>query len=841
MSALLWSLPHPTWQDVVLEEASDAEPASLSGDAARSGARFAFRRVRRLVELVPKGTLAEESELSGPCLSNQGETLYFTRSMSGQRADIVRSTRREGRWSLPNPVRELNSVDDDRHLTIGADGAVATLASNRSGGRGGFDIYESFQRNSRWTRPKNLGSMINTEADEFDPAISPDGLRLYFVRVASGGTADIFRSIREKISSEWQPPQPVNEVNTPQFHERSPSVTRGDVLWFASNRRISDPAATQFETTQFDLFKAPLLASPSTPKFIGDGIASDADETDSAISPSHDLLIFASKREGTRQLFESRADAVVAQLTWSWTHLDRADRFRWAVPLIMGLLLTVVWHARKPIGNAAPKTPVTKTALPISAAPKRSEPPKNPLASWPTDQKPAAASKPLVATQAVSTKAELTVPDARKSPPVRRRAGKFVAAVLLVAIGGVFWKLSSDGGSLTKAPIELNLSEFGVLRDFAPTKVTEIGTLPRTTTVRVTAPEMGIIPAEAMALRQLARWPVDRAVVRQAQPIERPVVEIADGTRPSSTGQPKSSALLRSNSLTTTPTIIERSAEPIAITAVDLASEKPNPIAPITVARATNVAGTSSIIVAQSITANSATLKFPERRTMPVEPANSLTTTTIASKLTVPRRSSVGQLSVAALSESTSVLASAVVTETPTVSRLFQSERLAENAIADRPSGLAVTTKSEPIVRQLSTFNPVYRDELTASNSGSTPQLPSRRETRLADAALVGAASEAPATAPAVLLTSAVQSIELIPFRALPLIVKTESTSSRSSINSEPFGNSMKWLARSIPPTTTLATNGESTSQMVSKPLPVIRRSTSLPISELREDIKPAD
>jgi len=45
------------------------------------------------------------------------------------------------------------------------------FASNRPGGYGGFDLYYSKFQNGKWSNPKNFGPSINTAADEYRPVI----------------------------------------------------------------------------------------------------------------------------------------------------------------------------------------------------------------------------------------------------------------------------------------------------------------------------------------------------------------------------------------------------------------------------------------------------------------------------------------------------------------------------------------------------------------------------------------------------------------------------------------------------------------------------------------------
>ncbi len=58
------------------------------------------------------------------------------------------------------------------------DNKTLYFASNRDGGKGGFDIYKAELKGSFWGEPKNLGSGINSRGDEITPYF--DGRTLYF-------------------------------------------------------------------------------------------------------------------------------------------------------------------------------------------------------------------------------------------------------------------------------------------------------------------------------------------------------------------------------------------------------------------------------------------------------------------------------------------------------------------------------------------------------------------------------------------------------------------------------------------------------------------------------------
>lgn len=69
--------------------------------------------------------------------------------------------------------------------------------------------------NGAYQEPENLGSTINTAANEVEPWVAPDGGYLIFSateRSDSIGRYDLYLSRR--IGNVWQPPQPLASVNT---------------------------------------------------------------------------------------------------------------------------------------------------------------------------------------------------------------------------------------------------------------------------------------------------------------------------------------------------------------------------------------------------------------------------------------------------------------------------------------------------------------------------------------------------------------------------------------------------------------------------------------------------
>jgi len=74
-------------------------------------------------------------------------------------------------WGKPKLLPgEINTTHDEIGPELSLDGRWLFFASDRPGGRGGYDIWVSSRNGDGWSAPVNIGDEINTEHDEIDPA-----------------------------------------------------------------------------------------------------------------------------------------------------------------------------------------------------------------------------------------------------------------------------------------------------------------------------------------------------------------------------------------------------------------------------------------------------------------------------------------------------------------------------------------------------------------------------------------------------------------------------------------------------------------------------------------------
>lgn len=119
-------------------------------------------------------------------------TIYFGSDREGGkgRTDIYRSRLVNGTYTeVENLGDAINTQFNEFEPLIAPDESfLIFMAGGRADGRGGFDLYISYNRDGAWTKPANLGDKINSSGNEYSPTISPDGK--YFFWTSTRGFAD---------------------------------------------------------------------------------------------------------------------------------------------------------------------------------------------------------------------------------------------------------------------------------------------------------------------------------------------------------------------------------------------------------------------------------------------------------------------------------------------------------------------------------------------------------------------------------------------------------------------------------------------------------------------------
>ncbi|MGE0566947.1 MAG: hypothetical protein AB7O73_03280 [Bacteroidia bacterium] len=171
-------------------------------------------------------------------LSQDGRYLFLYQSDAKNPGDIYMSVLTGTTFSKPERLNDnINSDYWEGSCSISADGQFLYFTSERPGGYGGRDIWASVRINEDWGPPINLGQTINSELDEDDPFIHPDGITLFFSSQGhnSIGGYDIMYSILKE--NNWTEPKnmgiPLNTTEDDRFYVINSSGSKG---YFSSNR-----------------------------------------------------------------------------------------------------------------------------------------------------------------------------------------------------------------------------------------------------------------------------------------------------------------------------------------------------------------------------------------------------------------------------------------------------------------------------------------------------------------------------------------------------------------------------------------------------------------------------
>jgi hypothetical protein len=129
-----------------------------------------------------------------PTISGDGLTLVFTSNRNGGMGgwDLWMSTRAgvQDAWDPPvNLGPNVNSAGHDCECSLSADGLALFFCSNRPGGLGAYDLWVTTRKSSNdpWGPAVNLGPAVNTAANEGSAGVSADRRTLYFTSDRSGG------------------------------------------------------------------------------------------------------------------------------------------------------------------------------------------------------------------------------------------------------------------------------------------------------------------------------------------------------------------------------------------------------------------------------------------------------------------------------------------------------------------------------------------------------------------------------------------------------------------------------------------------------------------------------
>jgi hypothetical protein len=184
--------------------------------------------------------------------------------------------------STPELVMPASSPFFEVRLAMSPDGDTMLWGStDRSGGPGGWNIWTSTRTAGAWSAPAPVS--FNSEANDFDPAFSPDGGHVYFFSNRPGGLGgdDVYRV--PVVPGGFGAVEHLDGSVNSAGDEWAPLVLRDGSLLFASDGRGG--------SGRHDLFvAAPRDAGFAPAELLPGALNSPADEFDATVLPDGDIV-----------------------------------------------------------------------------------------------------------------------------------------------------------------------------------------------------------------------------------------------------------------------------------------------------------------------------------------------------------------------------------------------------------------------------------------------------------------------------------------------------------------------------------------------------------------------
>jgi hypothetical protein len=247
----------------------------------------------------PLTSIGRSEDLFGPSLSGDGLTLYFSARGAG-REHIYQAVRTSvsGNFEGARLLEEVDSDLEDGTPFVRADGLALYLFSSRPGGMGGRDLWLA-------TRPEPAGSFaepiamqnVNASGHESSPATSRDALTLFFTSDRDGGDSDIWFATRDVPTGPFDDPSPVPNIATSSNEEGPALSADGLTLYFATDRSDS---GMDIWTASRATADGTFGGAESVPE-----VSSSAADVDPAISRDGSELFFSSNRGGSYQIWRA--------------------------------------------------------------------------------------------------------------------------------------------------------------------------------------------------------------------------------------------------------------------------------------------------------------------------------------------------------------------------------------------------------------------------------------------------------------------------------------------------------------------------------------------------------
>lgn len=246
------------------------------------------------------GALSSPVADEDPTFTEDLRELFFMSRRNGT-ADIWTSSRAAAteQWGPPVLVAELSSPADDWAPAIAPNGRTIWFTTDRDGGAEQIWYALRAAPGMAWGAPHAVPELAGGFADR-DPAVDDTERTLYFSSNRAGdGGFDLYVATRPALNASWEAPAPVPGINTAD-KELDPFVAGGGLLLFFARTGPTEEGDIYLSTRGS-------TTAPWSPAVPLDSINSKSYDSDPSVSVDLSYMMFSSKRTGNGEIYEARA------------------------------------------------------------------------------------------------------------------------------------------------------------------------------------------------------------------------------------------------------------------------------------------------------------------------------------------------------------------------------------------------------------------------------------------------------------------------------------------------------------------------------------------------------
>lgn len=175
-----------------------------------------------------------------PHYSPARKEIFFTTRGNHTDEELHVATWDGEKFTQPQALTSINQDTNEGTASLSQDGNTLIFSGcEYRNSFGGCDLYESYWVNGSWTKPKNLGILINSHDWEGQPYLSQDGKQLFYSSDRPGGQGkrDLWMSEKD-VQGRWK--MAINlgpQINSSADEQGPYYLGMRDVLLFSSDRK----------------------------------------------------------------------------------------------------------------------------------------------------------------------------------------------------------------------------------------------------------------------------------------------------------------------------------------------------------------------------------------------------------------------------------------------------------------------------------------------------------------------------------------------------------------------------------------------------------------------------